>query len=133
MSIINRLVSIATREVEFERNSHIDEKVDARLAYHLAQIPGAMASKEAYIKEGLGFLDYFPKSCEAAIDDIRARIDSLCDEENSGEISEFKEIIAGIQELEADAKQVDRDEFAAAIGKDWDEAVESMRWGSIEE
>lgn len=131
MSIINRMVGIATREVEFERNSHIDEKVDARLAGHLAEIPGATASKEAYIKEGLSFLDYFSTLAADEIAEIREVISALSDEE-TGKLRELEEIIAGIQDLEADAKQVDRDEFAAAIGKDWDEGMENGRFGGHE-
>lgn len=130
MSIIQRLVNVATRELELERSPHLEEMVDARLAGHLAEIPGATASKEEYVKAGLDFLEYFPTSCAAKIGGIRETIDGLNDEENSGEISELKEIITGIQKLEAEAKHVDRAEFAAAIGEDWDEAVENMRWGS---
>lgn len=130
MSIICRLVSIATREVEFEMGSDFDEKIDARLAGHLAEVPGATLDRDAYIQTGMDFLEHFPTSCTATISDIRETISTLDDEENAGEIRELEEIISGIQELEAESKQVNRAEFAAAIGKDWDDAIENMRWGS---
>lgn len=136
MSTIDRLVSIATDRVT--RNSNIDKKVDSWLVLDElldnAMVKdtegGRTATKETYIKAGLKFLDDFPARCSARINDIR---EVIADEKDTVRNRELEEIIGGIRNLKAVTRRVDRNEFVAAIGKDWDRMIELAKEEEREE
>lgn len=122
MSFIDRLVHIAVRELDeplfFNNDWDDDEKINAMFAGHIGEQEGAKGSREAYVAEGLMFLDCIEDGADHIISTLKEEA------ECAGNKLDKKVKLALIKEVKVfvrRAKLVNKDDFAAAIGKEYDD------------